>query len=135
MFGPTLQESTHNGFLQIIHPRTFHIKNPSNAKLASLSILRKWSVSMATIVKIEKYRKLNISVHIQLFNIDRSNRVVTLICQGQLTAKIKIQRKKATFTLTLILKYPIMFNKYSDRVWSMIYRMSSLRIVYMYRRD
>ena len=46
-----LHESTHNGFLQIMHPRTFHIKNPSDAKLASLSILRKWPVSMATIVK------------------------------------------------------------------------------------
>ena len=46
----SLPESTHNDFLQIMHPRTFHIKNPSDAKLASLSILRKWSVSMATIV-------------------------------------------------------------------------------------
>ena len=51
VFGLTLHESTHNGFLQIMHPRTFHIKNPSDAKLASLSILRKWPVSMATIVK------------------------------------------------------------------------------------
>ena len=53
--GLTLHESTHNGFLQIMHPRTFHIKNPSDAKLASLRILRKWPVSMATIVKIENY--------------------------------------------------------------------------------
>ena len=61
--GPTLHESTHNGLLQIMHPTTFHIKNPSDAKLASLSILRKWPVSMATIVKIEKY-KSDISQHI-----------------------------------------------------------------------
>ena len=54
--GLTLHGSTHNGFLQIMHPRTFHIKNPSDAKLASLSILRKWPVSMATIVEIEKYK-------------------------------------------------------------------------------
>ena len=40
-------------FLQIMHPRTFHIKNPSDATLASLSMLRKWPVSMATIVKIK----------------------------------------------------------------------------------
>ena len=38
--GLTLHERTNNGFLQIMHPRTFHIKNPRNAKLASLSILR-----------------------------------------------------------------------------------------------
>ena len=54
----TLHESTHNGFLQIMHPRTFHINNPSDAKLASLSILIKWPVSMATIVKIEKKQKV-----------------------------------------------------------------------------
>ena len=54
----TLHESTHNGFLQIMHPRTFHINNPSDAKLASLSILVKWPVSMATIVKIEKKQKV-----------------------------------------------------------------------------
>ena len=53
----TLHESTHNGFLQIMHPMTFHINNPSDAKLASLSILIKWPVSMATIVKIEKNKK------------------------------------------------------------------------------
>ena len=47
--GLTLHESSHNGFLQIMHPRTFHIKNLSDARLASLSILRKWPVSMATI--------------------------------------------------------------------------------------
>ncbi len=62
-FGPTLHESTHNGFLQIMHSRTFRINNPSDAKLASLSVLRKLSVSMATIVEIEKYKKCNISVH------------------------------------------------------------------------
>ena len=56
----TLHESTHNGFLQIMHTRTFHIIDPSDAKLASLSILIKWPVSIATIVKIEK----NISQHI-----------------------------------------------------------------------
>ena len=39
--GVTLHESTHNGFLQIMHPRTFLIKNPSDAKLASLSVFRK----------------------------------------------------------------------------------------------
>ena len=51
-----LHESTHNGFLQIMHPRTFHIKNPSDAMLASLSVfLRKWPVSMATIAKIGNY--------------------------------------------------------------------------------
>ena len=50
-------KSTHNGFLQIMHPRTFHIKNPSDAKLALLSVLSKWPVSMATIVEIEKYKK------------------------------------------------------------------------------
>ena len=42
-------------FLQIMHPRTFHIKNPSDAKLASLSVFRKWPVSMATIAKIGNY--------------------------------------------------------------------------------
>ena len=42
-------------FLQIMHRRTFHIKNPSDAKLASLSILGKWPVSMTTIAKIENY--------------------------------------------------------------------------------
>jgi hypothetical protein len=41
-------------FLQIMHVWTLHIKNPSDAKLASLSILRKWLVSMTTITKIEK---------------------------------------------------------------------------------
>ena len=61
--GLTLHESTHNGFLQIMHPRTFHIKNPSDARLASLSILRKWPVSMAITVK--NLKKSNISVHIQ----------------------------------------------------------------------
>ena len=40
-FGPTLHESTHNGFLQIMHPRTLHINTPSDAKLASLSVLRR----------------------------------------------------------------------------------------------
>ena len=74
--GLTLHESTHNGFLQIMHPRTFHIKNPSDAKLASLSILRKWPVSMATIFKIEKYKKLYISAHIQpIFTILVSRRM------------------------------------------------------------
>ena len=63
--GLILHVSTHNGFLQIMHPRTFHIKNPSDAKLASLSILRKRPISMATIVRIEKYKKYNIPVHIQ----------------------------------------------------------------------
>ena len=53
--GVTLHESTHNGFLQIMHPRTFLIKNPSDAKLASLSVFRKWPVSMATIAKIGNY--------------------------------------------------------------------------------
>ena len=45
-------------FLQIMHPRTLHIKNPGDAKLASLSILRKWPVSMATIVKNRKIQKV-----------------------------------------------------------------------------
>ena len=53
--GVTLHESTHNGFLQIMHPRTFLIKNPSDAKLASLRVFRKWPVSMATIAKIGNY--------------------------------------------------------------------------------
>ena len=44
---------------------TFNINNPSDAKLASLSILRKLPVSMATIVKIENTKKCNILVHIQ----------------------------------------------------------------------
>ena len=41
-------------FLQIMHTRILHIKNSSDAKLALLSILRKWPVSMATIVKNRK---------------------------------------------------------------------------------
>ena len=45
-----------------------HINNPSNGRLASLSVLRKWPVSMVTIFKItkltKKYKKCNISVHI-----------------------------------------------------------------------
>ena len=41
------------------------MNNPSDAKLASLSIWRKWPVSVATIVKIKNYNKLYISVHIQ----------------------------------------------------------------------
>ena len=53
--GVTLHDSTHNGFLQIMHPRTFLVKNPSDAKLASLSVFRKWPVSMATIAKIGNY--------------------------------------------------------------------------------
>ena len=53
--GVTLHESTHNGFLQIMHPRTFLVKIPSDAKLASLSVFRKWPVSMATIAKIGNY--------------------------------------------------------------------------------
>ena len=61
--GLTLHESTHNGVLQIMHPRTFHINNPSDAKLASLSILRKWPVSMAIIVK-SKNTKSEISQYI-----------------------------------------------------------------------
>ncbi len=91
-------------FLQIMHPTTFHIKNPSDAKLVSLSILRKLPVSMANIVKIEKYKKYNISIIYSSYfhNINfsiwtcvlqqyRSNGVMTLRFQSQLIAKIKIQ--------------------------------------------
>ena len=53
-------------FLKIMHPRTFHIKNPSDAKLASLSILRKWPVSMATIVK---NRKIQNAISQHIFNL------------------------------------------------------------------
>ena len=61
-----LHETTHIGFMHIMPPSTFHIKNPSNAKLASLSIFRKWPVSMATIGNNRKIqKKYNISVHIQ----------------------------------------------------------------------
>ena len=38
ILGQALHESAHNGFSQSMHPRTFHIKNPSYDKLASLSI-------------------------------------------------------------------------------------------------
>ena len=54
IFGISLHESTNNGFLQIMHPMTFLINIPSDAKMASLGIFRKWPVSIATIVKIEK---------------------------------------------------------------------------------
>ena len=105
IFGPTLHWNTHNGFLQIMHTRTFHIKNPSDAKLASLSFFfyRKWHVSMTTIVNIKKYKKLNILVHSScIHNIGfwtyvlkhvLSNGVMTLMFQGQLIANIKILLK------------------------------------------
>ena len=90
-----------------MHPGTFPINNSSDAQMASLRILRKWPVSMATIDRIEKYKKYNISADIQaIFTIlvsghtvleqYRSNVVMTLRFQGQLIAKIKIQRKKHT---------------------------------------
>ena len=111
--GLTLHESTHNGFLQIMHPKTFHIKNPSDAKLASLSILRKWPVSMATIVKNRKIQKVqylstyssyfyNIIFWTYVLEEHRSNGVMTSMFQGQLIAKIKIQRKINSFTLNVI---------------------------------
>ena len=43
---------------------------------------------------------------------------MTLMIQGQLIAKIMIQRKNATFTLKVILKYPIIFNRYFDSVFN-----------------
>ena len=53
-----------NKVLLLMHPRTFHIKNPSDAKLASLSILRKLPVSMASIVKNRKIQKSATSQYI-----------------------------------------------------------------------
>ena len=98
-------------FLQIMNTRTFHIKNPSDAKLASLSILRKWLVSTATIVKnrkkvqyISTYSSYfhNITFWTYVLEEYRSNGVMTLKFQGQLIAKIKIQRKVNSFTLKVI---------------------------------
>jgi hypothetical protein len=60
-------------FLQIMHLGTIHIKNPSDAKLASLSILRKWLVSMATVTKIEKYKKSYISGYLNVATNKQSN--------------------------------------------------------------
>ena len=83
--GLTLHESTHNGFLQIMHPRTFHFKNPSDAMVASLRILRKWPVSMATIVKNRTIKKCNISVHNQA--------IFTILVSGHICVRaISIQR-------------------------------------------
>ena len=112
-FGPTLHDSTHNEFLQIMHPRTFHIKNPSDAKLALLSILRKWPVSNATVVRNRKIQNVqylssyssyfhNISFWTYVIQQYRSNVVMTLRFQGQLIAKIIILRKINTFTLKVI---------------------------------
>ena len=56
--GVNLAREYPQSVFQIMHPRTLHIKNPSDAKLASLSILRKWPVSMATIVKNRKIQKV-----------------------------------------------------------------------------
>ena len=94
-------------------PRTFHINNPSDAKLASLSILRKWPVSMATIIKNLKIQKVqylgtyssyfhNITFWTYVLEEYRSNGVMTLMFQGQLIAKIKIQRQINPFTLKVI---------------------------------
>jgi hypothetical protein len=47
-----------------MHLVTLHVKNPSDAKLASLTILRKWLVSMTTITKIEKNTKSQISLDV-----------------------------------------------------------------------
>ena len=79
----------------------------------SLSILRKLPVSMATIVKNRKMQNVqylstyssyfhNISFWTYVLEQYRSNGVMTLRFQGQLIAKIKIQRKISTFTPKVI---------------------------------
>ena len=101
-------------FLQIMHPRTFHIKNPNDAKLASLSICQAGIIEKMACFHVinRKYKKYNISVHIlAIFTIlvsghmleqYRSNEVMTLMFQGQLIAKIKMQRKINALTLKVI---------------------------------
>ena len=82
-----------------------------DAKLASLSILRKWPVFMATTVKtkIKKVKYLstyssyfhNISSWTSVLEHDRANGVGTLRFQSQLIAKINIQRKQHIYNLII----------------------------------